>query len=276
MTLSAFAGVAATVFAVLLGTLAPRAAAQQAEPNPFDEKAALEYSQSAIGRTVGSHVFRDRSVREIDLTDLRGKPLVVNMIYTSCYNTCPVILESLYDGVKVAQDALGEDSFSVVTIGFDARNDTPQRMRDFARSRGVDLPNWYFLSGKKEIIERLSKTLGFIYFPSPKGFDHLAQTSVLKSDGTIYRHVYGSNFGPQALAEPLKELVFGIESAQSLTQAIINRVRLFCTIYDPRAERYRFDYSIFIGGIIGLLILSSMGFVIARNVWRLWRASRAA
>ena len=225
---------------------------------------------------MGSHVFRDRSVREIDLTDLRGKPLVVNMIYTSCYNTCPVILESLYDGVKVAQDALGEDSFSVVTIGFDARNDTPQRMRDFARSRGVDLPNWYFLSGKKEIIERLSKTLGFIYFPSPKGFDHLAQTSVLKSDGTIYRHVYGSNFGPQALAEPLKELVFGIESAQSLTQAIINRVRLFCTIYDPRAERYRFDYSIFIGGIIGLLILSSMGFVIARNVWRLWRASRAA
>ena len=276
MTLSAFAGVAATVFAVLLGTLAPRAAAQQAEPNPFDEKAALEYSQSAIGRTVGSHVFRDRSVREIDLADLRGKPLVVSMIYTSCYNTCPVILESLYDGVKVAQDALGEDSFSVVTIGFDARNDTPQRMRDFARSRGVDLPNWYFLSGKKEIIERLSKTLGFIYFPSPKGFDHLAQTSVLKSDGTIYRHVYGSNFGPQALAEPLKELVFGIESAQSLTQAIINRVRLFCTIYDPRAERYRFDYSIFIGGIIGLLILSSMGFVIARNVWRLWRASRAA
>jgi len=268
------------VFALLLGVLTPGApalvAATQDEPNPFDEKAALQYSQSAIGRSVGSYVFRDRTVREIDLADLQGKPLVVNMVYTACYHTCPMILESLYEGVKIAQDALGDDSFNVVTIGFDTRNDTPERMRGYAQTRGVDLPNWRFLSGKQETIDQLSKVLGFIYFSSPKGFDHLAQVSVLKADGTVYRHVYGSDFGPQALVEPLKELVFGKEAAQNLTQSFINRVRLFCTIYDPRSERYRFDYSIFVGAIIGFLILCSMAFVIGRNLWRLWRDGRPA
>ena len=275
MALSVYMKVAVMAFAFILGSPALRAATQD-EPNPFDEKAALKYSQSAIGRRVGSHIFRDRSVRAIDLAELRGKPLVVNMVYTACYHTCPLILESLYAGVKVAQDALGKDSFSVVTIGFDTRNDTPARMRAYAQTRGVDLPNWRFVSGEQETVERLSKTLGFIYFPSPKGFDHLAQTTVLKADGTVYRHVYGSDFGPQALVEPLKELVFGTEAAKTLTQSFINRVRLFCTIYDPRSERYRFDYSIFIGAIIGFLILCSMAFIIGRNVWRLWREGRPA
>lgn len=275
MAFPVFTRVAAIVFAIFLGPSAIDAATQK-EPNPFDEKEALNYSQSAIGRSVGSYIFRDRSVRAVDLADLQGKPLVVNMVYTACYHTCPMILESLYEGVKIAQDALGKDSFSVVTIGFDARNDTPERMRGYAQTRGVDLPNWRFLSGKQKTIDRLSKNLGFIYFSSPKGFDHLAQVSVLKADGTVYRQVYGSDFGPQALVEPLKELVFGTESAQTLTQSFINRVRLFCTIYDPRSERYRFDYSIFIGAIIGFLILCTMAFIIGRNVWRIWRDGRPA
>jgi len=275
MAWSVFTRITTMAFALILGSSAPRAGVQD-EPNPFDEKAALQYSQSAIGRSVGSYIFRDRSVRVLDLADLQGKPLVVNMVYTACYHTCPMIIESLYKGVKIAQDALGKDSFSVVTIGFDSRNDTPATMRAYARTRGVDLPNWRFLSGKQETVDRLSKTLGFIFFSSPKGFDHLAHTPVLKADGTVYRHVYGSDFGPQALVEPLKELVFGTEAAQSLTQSFINRVRLFCTIYDPRAERYRFDYSIFIGAIIGFLILCSMAFIIGRNVWRLWRDGRPA
>jgi len=52
-------------------------------------------------------------------------------------------------------------------------------------------------------------------------------------------------------------------------------VRLFCTIYDPRSGEYYFDYSIFIGFFIGFFILSSMLFILLRNLWRLWREERA-
>ena len=54
------------------------------------------------------------------------------------------------------------------------------------------------------------------------------------------------------------------------------RSRLFCTLYDARSERYYFDYSVFIGLIIGAGILGFMAFIILRNVWRLWRQKRVA
>jgi protein SCO1/2 len=44
-------------------------------------------------------------------------------------------------------------------------------------------------------------------------------------------------------------------------------VRLFCTIYDPSTGRYRFDYSIFVAMIIGILCLASIAIFIVR-AWR--------
>ncbi|HEX6530397.1 MAG TPA: SCO family protein, partial [Burkholderiales bacterium] len=54
----------------------------------FDEKAALQESQAAIGRQVGDYRFIDSNNREVKLADLRGKPLVVNFIYTGCSQVC--------------------------------------------------------------------------------------------------------------------------------------------------------------------------------------------
>ncbi len=246
------------------------------EPSPFDEKAAIAYSQSAIGRSIGDLKFVNRRKKTVSLDQFLGKPLIINMIYTSCYETCPTIVDSLYDGVKIAQDALGKDRFSVITIGFDVRADTPERMRMFAATRGIILPNWHFLSGTEENIKKITETLGFIYFPSPAGFDHLTQTSIIDEKGKVYAHVYGASFSPPSMIEPLKELVFGREKSVISLEGLANRVRLFCTIYDPRNDRYYFDYSIFVGLFIGLLILSTMAYLLLRNAWRLWGREIAA
>ena len=56
----------------------------------FDEKAALKESQAAIGRALGEHRFTDSEGRPVRLADLRGKPLVVNFVYTGCFQACPV------------------------------------------------------------------------------------------------------------------------------------------------------------------------------------------
>jgi len=256
--------------------LAGSRAGAAVEPSPFDEKGALAYSQAAIGRKLGNFTFRDRKGNPVDLARYAGKPLIINLIYTSCYNTCPLIVSALYDGVKVAQGAMGKDAFAVVTVGFDTANDTPWRMRAFASTRGVSLPNWSFLSGDEETVAALTKNLGFIYYSSPKGFDHLAQVTVIDGKGKVYRQIYGDTFAPPAIVEPLKELVFGGGIARSGLSGLVNRIRLFCTLYDPRSERYYFDYSIFVGLVIGAGILGTMAVIIGRNVWRLWRQGGVA
>ncbi len=241
---------------------------------PFDDMAAFKYSQSAIGRTLGAHEFRDRAGRSVGLADLLGKPVVVNLVYTSCADTCPLITQSLINGIELAQESIGRDAFRVVTIGFDSRNDTPERMRAFARAQGIRLPNWDFLSANAETVDRLAEETGFIFFASAKGFDHLAQVTLLDAQGTVYRQVYGADFEPPQLVEPLKDLVFGRFSSLASWEGIVGRVKLYCTVYDPSAGRYRFDYRVPIAVGMGALTLFAIGFFVARAWLRHFRPAR--
>lgn len=243
----------------------PRPPAQEAvtmqSPRPavaedwFDARGALGYSQGAIGGAVGNHVFQDQNGRTVRLADFHGKPLVVSLVYTSCYQICSMTTRNLARVVKIAQKGLGTDAFSVVTIGFDTRFDTPAAMRSFARQQGVDLPNWHFLSTDSATIAALSKELGFVFQASPRGFDHIVQATVIDADGKVYRQVYGELFETQLLVEPLKQLVFGVRSEHSVVDNLVNKVRFYCTTYDPASDSYRFDYSLFIGIFIGAVII---------------------
>jgi len=230
-----------------------------------DEDRALRASQGALGGAVGSYVFTTSLNRKVQLADYRGKPLVVSLIYTSCADICPVVSETLADAVDVAQEALGNDSFRVVTVGFDARKDTPQRMRAFARSRGLNLEGWEFLSADADTVDRLATDLGFMFFPGPQGFDHMSQTTVLDPEGRVYRQIYGASFATPQLVEPLKQLVFGRRSNLDSWSGLVNRVRLFCTIYNPSSGRYQFDYSVIVSIVVGGLILTAIGTFLVRS-----------
>jgi protein SCO1 len=237
----------------------------------LDEAEALRVGQAAIGRQLADHALLDTARHPVRLAEFRGKPLVVSMVYTSCSSVCPTIVQTLDVAVEAAHKALGQDSFAVVTIGFDTRVDTPARMRAFARAQGIDRPSWRFLSGDADTVDALTDEIGFTVYPSPQGFDHLALTTIVDQEGLIYRQIYGGVFEAPALVEPLKDLVFGRRSDWTSIEGLINRVRLFCTLYDPRTGGYRFDYSPFVGMAIGLIALAGVaGF--ALREWR--RAGR--
>jgi protein SCO1/2 len=222
--------------------------------NPFARDTAMNTSQAAIGREPANYNFVDANSQPVQLHDYRGKPLVISLIYTSCYHICPTTTRHLLKNVKKAESALGADSFNVVTLGFDAANDSPDALRSFAGAQGVNRDNWDFLSADAATIEAFADALGFIYVPSSMGFDHLIQTTIIDAEGVIYRQVYGIEFDTPHLIEPLKELVFGEEPSESLLHQVSNRIRLFCTVYDPASDSYRFDYSIFVGLTLGLIM----------------------
>ncbi|MCK5876808.1 MAG: SCO family protein [Candidatus Marithrix sp.] len=224
-------------------------------PPDFDYKATLKYSQDAISNTIGDYVLVDSNEQPFVLK--RNKPFVLSLVYTSCYHTCPMTTRNLAKVVKIAREALGADSFDVITIGFDTKFDTPKTMRYFASQQGIEnINNWYYLSSDKNTIDALSKDLGFIFYPSPRGYDHIVQATVVGENGKVYRQVYGEVFDTPLLVEPLKQLIFGqFKPNQPFLDDLISRVRFFCTIYDPNADNYYFDYSLFIGMFIGASIV---------------------
>jgi protein SCO1/2 len=245
----ALAAVLATLLAVP-AALPVRAAAQD-----LDDAEALRLSQAAIGRTLGGYALTAADGTSFTLEQLRGRPVVLSFIYTSCYYVCPSLTLRLRDTAKVARDALGAPAFSVVTVGFDTPRDTPDRMASYARERGIGGPDWYLASADAATMARLTRDAGFTFAPSTKGFDHVTQTTIIDPSGRIVLQVYGEDFAPPSVVEPLKKLVWGGKVDRPSIASLIDRVRLVCTIYDPASGRYRFDYSLIVEIVAGALAL---------------------
>lgn len=255
------------VLQTLIATLAAVTAASAVE---YDREDALQSSQAALGRQLGTHSLRDVDGQPFELSRLKGKPLVISMIYTSCHHVCPTITRSLAQAVDIASEALGSQAFNVVTVGFDWAVDTPERMRLYAAERRIDAGNWFFLAGDSTSIDALSRDVGFLFFPSTKGFDHLTQTTIVDGDLVVYRQVYGVDLEAPAIVEPLKELVFDTPRDAGLIEHWVDTFRLFCTVYDPNSGRYRFDYSIATTIVVGTICLLAIATFIATE----WRRAR--
>jgi len=183
------------------------------------------------------------------------------MVFTSCYQICPMTTRHLSKVVEKARDAMGEDSFSVAVIGFDTRVDTPEAMQYFANKQGISQRNWNLLSIDEENLEALSKDIGFIYYPTSSGYDHLIQATVIDADGKVYRQVYGQVFDTPLLVDPLLELVLGRpKPAQTFISSLSDKIKLFCTTYDPRSDGYYINYSFFVEIFVGITVIVAVIF----------------
>lgn len=264
--LAAIALVGITALAGVAALTGPASAADRLDP-----QAVLKKSEAAIGRSVGNYTLTDAKGAPLPLRSFRGKPVIVSLVYTSCSSVCPTITQSLLKAVTNARAVFGPDRFAVLTVGFDARNDTPTRLTQFASTQGIDLSSWAVASADSATLEALLRDVGFSYTVIAGGFDHVTQTTLLDSDGRVYRHVYGDDFPLQMLMEPLKDLVYGTTTAFSLS-SVIDRIKFICTTFDPGAGRYRIDYGLVFGSVIAAISLMIFGGLL----WREWRRTRPA
>ena len=238
----------------------------------FDEKLALQESQAALGRSIANYVIRDSENREVRLADQRGKPLVVNFVYTGCIQVCPAATQFLANAVRDAERSLGPGTFRVATIGFNVPADSPAAMKDFARRFGVDSRDWLFLTPQAAARDALLADFGFRAEPTAAGFDHLLQVSIVDAQGRLYRQIYGDEFAAPLFVGPLLELAKNAPVAQSTLGAMWDKVKILCTVYDPSAGRYRVSYAV----LIEILAGASVTFAVGAFLLLEWRRRRSA
>jgi protein SCO1/2/putative membrane protein len=83
--------------------------------------------------------------------DLLGKPWVACFIFTRCAGPCPRVSQQM----RVLQDRLKGLDVRLVSFSVDPENDTPEVLRDYAKSYKVDPARWWFLTGNKDVIFHL-------------------------------------------------------------------------------------------------------------------------
>lgn len=273
-TTAFLSGRLAAVLCLALGLLLPYSSqASSSSDMGLDRDQALRTSQAVVGRTIGDHTLLDREGRPVRLSSYRGKPLLVSFIYTGCFQVCPTTTRSLQETVQGLQKVFGPNQFNVVSIGFNQPDDSPQALKAFAAQYQIDQPSWEFLSPSMKTVADIAKDFGFVYAATPAGFDHVLQVSLLDADGRIVRQIYGESIKPAEIGEPIKLLLSGapVEPATMLDN-LMDRVRILCTVYDPKTGSYRVDYTLPIqiaGGVTFFVLMLIFMF----NEWRSMRAA---
>lgn len=250
--------------------------ATNSEPSlGLDQTAALKTSQSVIGKTIDDFTLLDRDGRPVRLSQYRGKPLLVSFIYTGCFQVCPLTTRSLQSAIEAGRDIFGTSQFNIISIGFNQPSDSPQALKSFARQYRIDNLNWDFLSPHEKIVAPLTRQFGFSYVATPAGFDHILQATLLDAEGRVYRQIYGTDLTSESIGEPIRELMNNAPVAQKLQlDELIDRVRILCTVYDPKTGKYEVKYGLLIEIAGGITFFVAMLWFFMAEWLAHWRARR--
>lgn len=89
---------------------------------------------------------------------IRGKKVIVNFIYTSCSELCPLTTSRMAMLQDRLGDALGRDYF-MYTITIDPDHDGKDELKTYSKAFNVK-PGWRFLTGSPEEIREINYKLG--------------------------------------------------------------------------------------------------------------------
>ncbi|WP_165780106.1 MULTISPECIES: SCO family protein [Hanstruepera] len=142
----------------------------------------------------------------IQLEDLKGKTLVMVMIYTTCKAACPRLVADMRNiEAQVPKENLKDLQFVLVSI--DPKNDTPERLKAFAEENLMDDEHWTFLQGTESGVREFANVLAVKYKQiSPIDFSHSNIISVFNPQGELVHQQEGLGVDNNETVQAILEL----------------------------------------------------------------------
>ncbi len=81
--------------------------------------------------------------------DLAGDVYVASFLFTRCATVCPRLTAAVSRLERRYREE-GVEGVRLVSFSVDPEHDTPERLRDYAGSRGLDLERWSLVTGDEE------------------------------------------------------------------------------------------------------------------------------
>jgi cytochrome oxidase Cu insertion factor (SCO1/SenC/PrrC family) len=88
---------------------------------------------------------------EVTLASLRGRPLVIGALYSTCTGPCP----SIARGMEWLQDELAGTDVLLVVVSVDPEVDSPEVLARYGERMGADPERWIFLTGAEDAVHAL-------------------------------------------------------------------------------------------------------------------------
>lgn len=91
---------------------------------------------------------------------LKDKIVVLNMMYADCEGVCPTITMNLKRVQKILKEQIDHEIF-FYSLTVKPEQDSPAKLREYAKMHGIDTRYWTFLTGKPEEMDIIRHLTGF-------------------------------------------------------------------------------------------------------------------
>lgn len=239
-----------------------------AQSSPIEPSRDVAFEQKLNAPIPVEARFRDSRGQEVALGACLGeKPAVLLLVYYKCPMLCGLELDALSRTLQELRFGVGKE-FNVITVSFDSREGPElaaakkeKYVKRYARS-GAE-KGWYFLTGERSSIDRVTNAVGFRYAFDPKRgeYAHAAGVVVVTPQGRVSRYLYGIEFSARDLRLAL------VEASENRIGSASDQVLLFCYQYDPTRGRYglAIQNSLRVAGVATAAALAGLIMVLLRR-----------
>ncbi|PXY40625.1 SCO family protein [Flavobacterium cheongpyeongense] len=155
--------------------------------------------------------WTNQNGQNLEMKDLKGKVLVMVMIYTSCKAACPRLVADMRNiESRLSENIKPDVKFLLVSI--DPEVDTPARLKEFAIANKMDGGQWDFLRSTEENTREFAAVLAVNYKKiAPLDFSHSNIISVFNAEGELTFQQEGLGVNSEATIKKITEEAEKIE-----------------------------------------------------------------
>jgi protein SCO1/2 len=219
-----------------------------------------------------SATFRDDHGNSVTLRDVlpKDRPAILQIGYMKCPMLCSLVMNALVRGIQDMDWTVGQQ-YDIIALSVNpkegpdlAEGKKAGYVAEYGRPKSA--AGWHFLTGEESSIRSVTDAVGFEYRMQENGeYSHAAGIFILTPDGRLSRVLYGVKYDSANVRMAL------LEASQGKVGTTLDRIILWCHIYDAQAGGYVVMAMrvMQLGGVLTLMLLGGgLG-------WFWWREAQA-
>lgn len=152
-------------------------------------------------------VLTDQENRRFDSSRLRGKVVVLNFIFTTCTDICPLFTVNMVQLQSKLNARFGSELF-FLSVTTDPEVDSPQVLKKYAVRHRADLKNWAFLTGSEAQLKDVWQSYSLQVIRKKRGLvQHSSLTTVIDRDGNRRFNHWGEKWQAHELERDLLKVL---------------------------------------------------------------------
>jgi protein SCO1/2 len=162
---------------------------------------------TGLNTKVPDFVLLNQDGKSFDSATLRGKVVVVNFIFTTCTDVCPLFTAHFAQLQRALKNGPAGDLY-FVSITTDPEVDSPKVLKSYAQRYGVDFQNWAFLTGTEAQMKQVWKGFGVRVVHKGRGLvQHTSLTTVIDREGVRRFNYFGEKWQLKDLQQDIAALL---------------------------------------------------------------------